>query len=387
LQAALRAAGVSEPELAELAGYTERRFESPAGAPVEVPLPDEPLAAPWAVWAAQARDAGAAAVLGRIFPQLSFPIRAGISQSPDYVAATLKGVAPAELAEATGLPLERPDGIELELHPSVGGRVPIVTVRHRGDFVTLVQALTRRNEPVAVPASQGASMVAGLPNWERIRALRREWEARPRGAGDAESWPEELRRIQQRRELYQDRLILLSDGPYSGVPAVELGLDEDRWRRLSLVIRREHECTHYFTRRAYGSMKNHLLDELMADYAGLAAAFGAFRADLLLHLLGLGAAGPGQKGRRFDIYRGDPPLSDGTFRALETVVVRAADNLEACERALWPGGPPGGSERAAMVQALAVLGLEGVAAPGGAMRLEQACRSGVRGPGFAATGG
>ncbi len=372
LQAALRAAGVAEADLAELAGYTARRFEPAAGAAVRVPLPDEPLAAAWRAWAEEARGEGAAAVLRRALVPLSFPVRAGISATPDYLAATRQGVAPERLAGATGLRLERPEAVDLELHPSIAGRVPVLTVRHRVDFVTLVQALTRRNEPVPVPDAQGASMVAGLTNWERVRALRREWEARPRGAGDSPTWEEAFERLRERKELYQDRLILLSDGPYSGVPAAELGLAEDDWRRLSLVLRREHECTHYFTRRAYGSMQNHLLDELLADYAGIAAAAGSFRADWLLRFLGL--AGPGEtRSRRFDIYRGTPPLADGAFRALERVAAWAAANLEACERAIWPAGPPGAAERAAMVQAAAVLGLDELAAPGGAERLERAC--------------
>lgn len=375
LQAALRsAAGASEAELAELAGYTERRFEPSAEAPLAIPLADEPLAAPWAGWVEEARTAGAAAVLRRVLPQLSFPVRAGISRSADYRAATLGGAAPGELSGATGLPFERPEAIQLDLYPSVAGRIPILTVRHRPDFVTLVRALARRNEPEPVPSSQGAAMVAGLPNWERIRGLRREWEGRPPGAGAAVSWAEEWRRLKERRELYQDRLIVLSDGPYSGVPAAELGLEDEDWRRLSLTIRREHECTHYFTRRAYGSMRNHLLDELLADYAGITAAAGAFRADWALRFLGLDGDGDGgpRPQRRFDLYRGDPPLSDGAFRVLEAVAARAAANLESCERALWPAGPPDAGARASMVQALATLGLDVIAAPGGAETLGRA---------------
>lgn len=373
LQAALRAGGVAEPELGELGAYVARRFEPPAAAPIAVPLADEPLAVPWAAWAAEARREGAAAVLRRVLVPLSFPVRAGISETPDYLAATRRGVEPARLAGATGLSLERPEAIELELYPSVAGRIPVVTVRHRADFVTLVQALTRRNEPVPVADSQGASMVAGLTNWERVRAL---------GERDGEPWPEALERLRERKELYQDRLILLGDGPYSGVPAAELGLAEDDWRRRSLVLRREHECTHYFTRRAYGSMQNHLLDELLADYAGITAAAGSFRAGWLMRFLGLGGphaggGGSAPQSRRFDLYRGDPPLSDGAFRALETVAARAAANLEAGERALWSAGPPGVAERSAMVQAAATLGLAEVAAPGGAERLERACRAAI----------
>ena len=64
-------------------------------------------------------------------------------------------------------------------------------------------------------------------------------------------WAEEFKQLIHRKELYQDRFIILSDGFYSNIPASEIGLSESEWRRLSLTIRLEHECTHYFTRRIF----------------------------------------------------------------------------------------------------------------------------------------
>lgn len=375
LQAALRGtAEVRESDLAELARYTERRFDAAVSSPLPYPLADEPLAASWAVWAQEARSLGAAAVLRRVLPQLSFPVRSGMSRAQDYRAATLRGVAPGGLSEATGLPLERPGSIELELYASFAGGIPVVTVRHRADFATLVQALARRNEPASIPPSQGAALVAGLANWERIRSLRAAWEALPAEARETDSWAAEWRRIQERKELYQDRLVLLSDGEYSGVPAAELALSDDEWRRQSLLIRREHECTHYFTRRAYGSMRNHLLDELVADYAGITVAAGTFRADWFLQFLGLDGPRRAAPTRRFDIYQGDPALGPGASGLLERVVAMAAANLEACGHELWQEGRPTVAERALMVQALATLGLDEIAAPEGTALLARAYR-------------
>ena len=51
---------------------------------------------------------------------------------------------------------------------------------------TLIQALTARNEPVSIPASMGAMMVAGFNNWDRVRQLKELWrseERRVAGAG------------------------------------------------------------------------------------------------------------------------------------------------------------------------------------------------------------
>ena len=88
------------------------------------------------------------------------------------------------------------------------------------------------------------------------------------------------------------------------MPAADLGLAEAEWREMSLVIRREHECAHYFTRRLFGSMRNNLLDELIADYAGLVAATGRFRADWFLRFIGLEEFPRYRPGGRLDLYRG-----------------------------------------------------------------------------------
>ena len=359
--AVLRRLGATTAECEELLRYNENVFEIPCG--IELPLPDEPFVACWEGWAAEARCRGAFPVLSEHLPQLRFPIREGMSGTEAYRAATLKGVPPADLPEATGLPRARPELVELALHPSPAGRIPVLTVRGRAEFVALVQALGHRNEPFPVPESQGALMLSGYNNWTRIAALRREWEAREPAERQG-SWSEEFAGLRPRRELYQDRFILLSDGPYSAVPAADLGLDEPTWRSLSLAIRRDHECAHYFTRRLFGAMRNNLLDELIADYSGMVAALGRFRSDWFLRFLGLEAFPRFRPEGRLGIYRGKPPLSDGAFRVLQALIRDAAQNLERFDAAL-PAGPRGLAERAAAITALASLRLEDLAAPGG----------------------
>ncbi|MEA2562622.1 MAG: hypothetical protein QOH06_4126 [Acidobacteriota bacterium] len=344
----------------ELIRYCDRAFDFQALGPgTRLPLPDEPFVAVWERWAAEAQDGarnrGAFAVLREHLPQLHFPIREGISQSEDYRAATLRGVPPEELAGATGLELERPDLVELDIHPSPAGRIPVLLVRGRAEFVALVRALGRRNEPSPVPDSQGALMVSGFNNWARIRELLRKGE--------------QMEEILPRKELYQDSFILLSDGPYSAVPAADLGLGEEEWKEISLAIRRDHECAHYFTRRLFGSMRNHAQDELMADWAGLAAAAGRFRADWFLRFLGLEDYPLYRPGGRLDIYRGDPPLSDEAFRALWTLIRSAALNLESFDVR------PGLEARALMLAALASLRLDELASPAGEALLRAALES------------
>lgn len=334
---------------AELARYLESAFDLGALGPGTVlPLPDEPFVATWERWAEEARQRGAFAVLAENLPQLRFPIREGISGTDDYRAATLRGVSPDDLPGATGLGLERPDLVELEIHPSPAGRIPVLLVRGRAEFVALVQALGKRNEPVPIPDSQGALMVGGFNNWARIRDLR------SRGEQVTGATP---------KELYQDRCILLSDGPYSAVPATDLGLGEEEWKEISLAIRRDHECAHYFTRRLFGSMRNHAHDELMADWAGLVAATGSFRADWFLRFLGLEDYPRYRPGGRLEIYRGD--LSDEAFAALQGLIRSAAFNLEA-----FPAETL--EDRARMLTALASLRLDELASPEGGALLQKA---------------
>lgn len=367
--------GASSAETEELLAYNTNRFDLEAlNSEVRFPLPDEPFVAFWEPLVEESRRRGAFAVLREHLPQLRFPIRLGISQTEPYLNATRKGAQLESLPEATGLELEHPEAIELDLYASPAGRIPLLIARRRAEFVALIQALARRNEPASVPVAQGALMVSGYNNWSRIRELRRRWEESDEPVRGSATWAEEFRRIQERRALYQDRFILLSDGPYSAVPAADLGLDDGQWRELSLVIRRDHECSHYLTRRLLGSMQDNVLDELIADYTGLSAATGRFRADWFLRFIGLEDFPRYRSGSRLDIYRGKPPLSDGAFRVLHRLVKAAAENLERFDAGL-SADVRTVQGRGLMISALASLRLEDLAAPEGQALLKEAFES------------
>lgn len=283
------------------------------------PLPDEAQVEVWEEYVDEARRCGVlAALVGRVV-QLSFPIQAGISQTPAYLAATRRG----ELTTPrVGLELTTPDELQLELAASLGGRVPVLTAARREDFVTLVRALAGRNEPIGVPASMGACLVAGLANWDRVRRHRQRWQAAAPDADEA-AWGRELRALAERKELYQDRLVLLSRGPYSGVSAAELGLGEEQWEALSLRVRHAHECTHYLTLRVFGRLQHNVLEEVLADFAGVWEAFGEYPAALAQRLLGVDGPRGWREGGRLANYRGKPPLSDEAL-AVQADLVRAA---------------------------------------------------------------
>lgn len=322
--------GATPAEIAELLTYTQNIFSYPNLAELPpFPLASEPHVASWKRYYSQAQNVGAFKALRLALVQLQFPIKKGISQTDNYRAATRKGYLTEEMVEATGLELEKPKELQLIIHPTLAGTIPVIIAGCRADFISLVQALTKRNEPEHIPDSMGATIVAGFNNWERIRHYRQEWEAKQSTSPTDTDWQAEFQRIKLQKHLYQDCFIVLSRGNYSAISAKEIGINKEEWLRLSLIIRLEHECCHYFTRRVFGSMRNNMLDELIADYQGIVAANGGrYRADWFLRFIGLEAFPEYRQGGRLQNYRGQPPLSDGAFKILQILVKDAAENLE-----------------------------------------------------------
>jgi hypothetical protein len=336
--------GANALEVEELLAYNQNVFERQTlNSAVEFPLTIETHVAVWEEYAAIAkrrrsliaREIGVFETLKQRLVQLQFPIQQGISETEAYRAATRRGVSTNGMTEASGLVLQQSDRIELIIHQSLAGKIPVLLVENRKDFVALVQALCKRNEPIPIPASMGACLVSGLNNWDRIARYRQQWQgSRGQGAGEQKKrgseigWDKEFLRIIPQKHLYQDRLIILSSGFYSGVTAEDIGINESEWLNLSQKIRLEHECTHYLTLRLFGSMRNNMLDELIADYQGIVAANGYYRADWFLRFLGLESFPNYRQGGRLENYRGQPPLSDGALKILMALVKAAAENLE-----------------------------------------------------------
>ena len=276
----------------------------------------------WQEYLAEAQDKGTYETLKQYLVQLQFPVEAGISVCLEYQAATRRGVDPTEFKLATGLKLQAPDKLQLWIHQTMAGKIPVLVAAERADFISLVQALTKKNEPQPIPESMGSCIVRGYNNWHRLQKYRQQWQANhPFG-----NWQQEFKKIIPQKQLYQDCFIILSQGNYSGVSAAQLGLEDDQWQHLSLKIRLEHECTHYLTRRFLNSMQNNILDELIADYQGIVAAWDSYRADWGLCFMGLESA-EYREGGRLENYRGNPRLSDNAFKVLEKLVRQAAQNI------------------------------------------------------------
>ncbi len=351
--------GANEPEVEELLRYTANRFDHSLLPPsIELPLVDEPFAAVWDGYIREAEYGGVYQMLQQKLVQLSFPVNDGISQTEAYRAVTLKGEDAKGFETATGNILHQPDRIELFLHPTAAGRIPVLVIPDRSDFVCVVQALSYRNEPKVVPDSMGACMIKGYNNWDRINRYKTRWlEQHPEC-----DWNLEFIDFKEHHERYRDRLIVLSDGPYSGVNASAMGLTEMEWQEKSLIIRLEHECTHYMTLRLLGSMQNNLFDELLADYMGLMAAFGEYSGARFLTFMGIAPSPEYPSGGRMENYRGNPPLSDGAFLILTRIVADAAANLEKIYRLDGVSGDDGWSRMRFLLQ-LSLMTLDELSRP------------------------
>ncbi len=363
----LRRHGARGGEVEELLAYTANRFEVSNEIRTQTyPLLDEQCVGTWQRYARDAESIGVFECLRRNLVQLKFPIASGISQSPAYQAATRRGELPSQADAQGGLSLEEPAGLRLLVHATPAGRIPVLIVPNRNDFESILRALTRRNEPEVIPPAVGATIVAGYNNWDRVREYREAWEK----SNPAFLWMSlGFSEMMPKKHLYQDRFILLSSGCYSDVAASSLGLRDDEWLEKSIAIRLEHECAHYFTRRVFGTMRNAVHDELIADFMGIVAAEGRYRADWFLRFLGLEDYPRYRRSGRLGSYRGDPPLSDEAFSVLRSLVRSAALNLEAADRQCR--GPFDVAARARILCCLCELTIEEISGDDGGARLAE----------------
>lgn len=283
----------------------------------EIPLPDEPFIQVWEEYIRDIPRLGVLEALRQRLVQLCFPVREGMSTDEGYLRAVRRGMRPTVSDASEGIQLKNTSGLKLYLYQTMAGRIPVLETPERQDFETLVRVFGYRNEPVAIPPSLGAYLIKGYNNWDRVERYKR--KSGPRF---------NFNYLKAHRELYQDVFLILTDAAYSGVPAGLLGLAEDEWRRLSLIIRREHEATHYFTHRLFGSAKNHLLDEFIADYMGITAAVGRYKAHWFLCFMGLENYPEFRSGGRLSHYIKEQQLSKEAFGVLTTCLKNAAENVE-----------------------------------------------------------
>lgn len=324
---------------------------------------DEPYVAAWTTYLENNHPTEAIHLLQKCYPQFNFPVRDGMNKTQAYIDAVLKG-KPA-IADSEPL-LNRPERLQLQLHNSIAGIVPVLIIPDNQDFVRVVQCLLHKNNPQPVPASMGASLVNGINNWDRIQALKKNWLQ----TNSAETWPREFSaNILPHPDLYKDKLILLSTKPYSNVLADRLGLAEDVWARYSLSIRLEHECTHLYTLRRFGCASNNLHDELIADYIGICKTAGSYRKDWMLAFMGLEDYPDYRKGARLENYLAETNLTAGNFGQLTTILWGAIKSITRFDAALGPIRSP--QDQMCRIDALCLTDLAAIASGNGADLLLQ----------------
>lgn len=262
-------------------------------------------------------------LLKDFYPQLYFPIQPEINKTEDYMSAVLKGKDTYENLQEY-LQLNEADGIGIRIYESIIGEIPVISVDNSRDFTTIVQSFLHKNNPVEVPQSMGAFLASGINNWARIHALKKQWTVtHPFG-----NWNEEFsKNILPHPDLYKDKIIVLSTKPYSNVPADQLGLSCDEWKAYSYAIRLEHECTHLYTLKTYGSASNNLHDELIADYIGIAKASGKYHKEWMLLFMGLENYPEYRQGARLQNYLDNMQLSEENFQQLISIIKNAIDSI------------------------------------------------------------
>ena len=219
------------------------------------------------------------AELAEIYPQLYLdPDRCSIDE---YKATVLSGDRP-DTGDLSHFVCDERDTAERIMTPA--GEALVVTLYDRRDFEIFVRCMMAAKEgpEKPIPRTTGASTLVAF-NWPRIFAHREKFLREQREAGVADpDWNAEFKRFTAVKENYIDTFIVLSRGPYSNVTAeaasAAAGADmsEEEWIEKSDAIRKYHELTHFVCRKLYPDRIDAVWDELVADAAGIYAAFGRY---------------------------------------------------------------------------------------------------------------
>lgn len=254
----------------------------------------------------------ALAVLAKRFPQLYVAPAEG-AQTAHRLAAG-RGIAPAgaDLGHFVTSPED-----ELREVDTPAGPVEVVFMHNRSDFETFLQIVGHRAEPVPIARTVGAITYRGIADWGKVAAAHAAYVA---AGGD--DWPNEFARLARQPGAFRAEIVVISEGPYSNVPANQTPYDEERWLCISREIRLHHECAHVVCRRTMPDDVLPVWDEVTADVVGLLCAIGRYDAALAARFLGV--APDGYAGGRLAEY-----LSDEQAQRIDEV---AAEVFAACAK-------------------------------------------------------
>jgi hypothetical protein len=193
--------GLTELEILELLAYNKRNFGDYLRGNDRL----ESSMVAWQKYLADAAKIGVWETLRRNLVQLRFKVATGMSENPEYLASTRRGLMVP--ARTISLEMRSPWRLQLLIHQTKAVAIPIIFTPERVDFESLVQAMFFCNEPIKIPLEKRACIVSGLNNWDRVRAYRTQWESQ-RGNG---LWLKHWQRLQPKKSLFQDRFIILTN--------------------------------------------------------------------------------------------------------------------------------------------------------------------------------
>ena len=257
--------------------------------------------------------------LAEEYPQLYLiPGEDGAEQA--YRDAALRGIFP-EKNSLLHFCMTENDSLETVETPA--GPVDVLTLCDRRDFEMFLRIMAKRCTVAGIPLTQGAVTLDGIANWRKIYAHRDAFFEAQRKAGISRpDWGTEFKRFTSDRKNYLDTLIVLAEGPYSGVPAEKAGFAAEEWNGISGTIRLYHECTHVICRRLYPGQIDAVWDELVADAVGIFAALGYFDRSLEERFLGI------ENG----IYTGGRLQNYAEKLSGENEIQDAAEEMDAAEK-------------------------------------------------------
>ena len=190
-------------------------------------------------------------------------------------------------------------------------------MHNRSDFETFLQIVGHKAEPVPIARTVGAITYRGIADWGKVAVAHAAYVA---AGGD--DWPNEFARLARQPGAFRAEIVVISEGPYSNVPANQTPYDEERWLCISREIRLHHECAHVVCRRTMPDDVLPVWDEVTADVVGLLCAIGRYDAALAARFLGV--APDGYAGGRLAEY-----LSDEQAQRIDEV---AAEVFAACAK-------------------------------------------------------
>lgn len=237
-----------------------------------------------------ARGGDVIEALARRFPQLYVAPAEGAQEAHRMAAG--RGVVPdgADLRHFSTSP-----GDELRRVDTPAGPVDVVYLESRADFETLLQVIGNKSQPVPIARTVGAITYRGLADWEKVAAAHAAFV----GAGGSD-WGAEFSRLAKEPGAFRSEIVVISEGPYSNVPAPDTPYGEDEWLDVSREIRLHHECAHVVCRRTMPGDVLPVWDEVTADVVGLLCATGGYDAALAARFLGISQ--DGYAGGRLEEY-------------------------------------------------------------------------------------